>query len=89
MGTGRVQLTSMSKHPENHIVWFSPLDYGNSIKKKRNSFQRVEKPQFQYAGAYCRGDDFGADVATADLRILDGCCFRCNYLLLRAEIVYC
>lgn len=47
MDTGRVQLTSMSKHPENHIVWFSPLDYGNSIKKKRNSFQRVEKPQFQ------------------------------------------
>ncbi len=42
MDTGRVQLTSMSKHPENHIVWFSPLDYGNSIKKKRNSFQRVE-----------------------------------------------
>ncbi len=39
MDTGRVQLTSMSKHPENHIVWFSPLDYGNSIKKKRILFK--------------------------------------------------
>ena len=89
MDTVRVQLTSMSKHPENHIVWFSPLDYGNSIKKKRNSFQRVEKPQFQSPDVYCMGEVVGAGVETNDLRILDGCCFRCNYLLLRAEIVYC
>lgn len=89
MDTGRVQLTSMSKHPENHIVWFSPLDYGNSIKKKRNSFQRVEKPQFQSPDVYCRGEGVGAGVETDDLRILDGRCFRCNYLLLSAEIVHC
>ena len=76
MDTGRVQLTSMSKHPENHIVWFSPLDYGNSIKKKRNSFQRVEKPQFQSKDAYCRGESVCVGVATDDLWILYGRCFR-------------
>lgn len=75
MDTGRVQLTSMSKHPENHIVWFSPLNYGNSIKKKRNSFQIVEKPQFQSSNIHCRGEGVGAGVATDDLWMLNGLVF--------------